>query len=195
MGTSRNSDLISVEDYLAGEEVSNVRQEYVSGIVYAMVGGTAAHSIISGNAYVALRQQLKDSNCRAYGADMKVRVQSEQGARFYYPDAQVVCDSADLTKVFQDAPVLIIEVLSDSTRRFDLNEKKDSYLTIPSLKNYVVLEQSVPAATVFCRAGDKFERFHHQGLDAVIDIEIGDQGQTIKLKLADVYQDISFDRE
>lgn len=195
MSTAGNSDLISEQDYLAGEEVSNVRHEYVSGIVYAMVGGTAAHSIISGNAYVALRQQLKDSNCRAYATDMKVRVQSAQGARFYYPDAQVVCDSPDLTKVFQDAPVLIIEVLSDSTRRFDLNEKKDSYLTIPSLKNYVVLEQSVPEAIVFRRAGDKFERFPHQGLEEIIDIELGDQGQTIKLKLADVYHDISFDPE
>ena len=186
MSTARNSDSISVEDYLTGEEMSNVRHEYIAGVVHAMVGGTAAHSIISGNIYSSLRSQLKSSTCRAFGADMKVRVQTTQGTRFYYPDAQVVCGPTDLSQSWQDIPLVVVEVLSDSTRRFDENEKKDSYLTIPSLSVYIMFEQDIPKAVVHRRTETGFERSVYEGLRESVELpEVASV-----LLMSDVYQDI-----
>ena len=186
MGTARNSDPISIDDYLAGEERSNVRHEYIAGVVHAMVGGTAAHSIISGNIYSALRSQLQGSSCRAFGADMKVRVQTDQSTRFYYPDAQVVCSPIDLSQSWQDAPVVVFEVLSDSTRRFDENEKKDSYLTIPSLSLYIMFEQDSSKAVVHRRTKTGFERLVISSLEETVKLP---EIESV-LNMADIYQDI-----
>ena len=186
MSTTGNSNSKSVEDYLAGEELANVRHEYIAGAVHAMVGGTAAHSIISGNIYSSLRSQLRGSDGRAFGADMKVRVQTTQGTRFYYPDAQVVCGPIDLSQSWQDAPVIVFEVLSDSTRRFDENEKKDSYLTIPSLAAYIMFEQDSPKAVVHRRTKTGFERSAYESLEDSVELS----EVSCVLPMADVYQDI-----
>ena len=186
MSSGRNPDSISAEVYLVGEELSNVRHEYIAGVVHAMVGGTAAHSIISGNIFSSLRSQLKGSACRAFGADMKVRVQTTQGTRFCYPDAQVVCSPIDLSQSWQDAPVIVFEVVSDSSRRFDENEKKDSYLTIPSLSACVMFEQDSPKAGIHRRTKTGFERSAFEGFKDSVDLpEV-----SCVLPMADVYQDI-----
>ena len=78
--------------------------------------------------------------------------------RFYYPDAMVVCQSNPMTDAFQDQPVVIVEVLSEGTRRLDVGEKQDAYLTIPSLTHYILLEQDSPTAVVYQRVGERFER-------------------------------------
>ncbi len=190
MSTARKIDLISVQEYLAGEQVSDVKHEYVGGTVHAMVGATIAHNIIATNVLGALREQLKDSPCREFNSDMKVRIRTASGIRFYYPDAQMVCQSNPQTETFQDSPVLIIEVLSDSTRRVDEEEKKENYLTIPSLYAYVMLEQYAPQAVVHRRTATGFERLACQQPDSAIDLpEIG-----VELSFAELYRDVVFEQ-
>jgi Uma2 family endonuclease len=119
---------------------------------------------------------------------MKVRIRFAGKTRYYYPDVQVVCRSNEPTSVFQDQPVLIIEVLSPSTRNYDLNEKLEAYLQIPSLECYIVLEQHQPIATVFRKTNDGFSRQLVQGTDSIIDLPFFNGS----LSLADVYEGVEF---
>ena len=158
MSTVRKIDFISVEDYLAGEQQSSVKHEYVAGLVYAMVGALNAHNIIASNAQGSLFSQLQGKPCRAFNSDTKIRVRMSNQTRFYYPDVSVICRPNPQSDVFQDLPSVIVEVLSESTRRIDDGEKREAYLTIPSLTHYILLEQSAIGAVVYERLSAGFER-------------------------------------
>ena len=119
MSTARQPDLVSVDDYLAGELNSDVKHEFVAGVVHAMAGVSNAHNMISTNLLRHIGNQLENSPCREFNSDTKVRVKTSGGVRFYYPAAQVVCKPNPQTDSFQDSPVLVVEVLSASTRRTD----------------------------------------------------------------------------
>ena len=190
MSTARPPDLISVDDYLAGEQQSDVRHEYVAGVVCEMGDTTNAHSIIAANVQGTLHEQLKDSPCREFNSDTKVRIRSNQGVRFYYPDVQVVCQQNPQSDVFQDSPVLIVEVLSGSTRRTDEGEKKDAYLSIPSLQAYVMIEQLTKQAVVHRRIENGFERqlFSGEACEIVID------DPSLSMPFGEIYRDIKFEQ-
>lgn len=168
MSIAERPEWVSVEDYLAAEEVARVRSEYVEGWVRAMTGGTNRHSRVKGNCYVSLANSLKGNPCQPFGSDAKVRIRRDGKTRFYYPDLQVVCESNAPTDVFQDQPVLIIEVLSPSTRVYDLDEKLDAYLSISTLEYYIILEQHKPFAIVMRRTPDGFLRETYEGIEAGI---------------------------
>ncbi len=158
MSTVRINEAISVADYLAGELVSNVKHEYISGSVFAMVEARNAHNLIAGNALLAFGIRLKGQTCRPFNSDTKIRIRMRDHVRFYYPDMSVVCQPNDLSETFQDQPVVIVEVLSESTRRLDDGEKRDAYFTIPTLTHYILLEQDSIVAVVYRRVGQNFER-------------------------------------
>lgn len=183
------SEPISIEDYLAGEEVSDVKHEYLGGIVHAMAGATNGHNTISGNAFGLLFGHLRGKSCQPFNSDTKIRIQFPDQTRFYYPDAMVVCVPNPATDRFQDRPVVVFEVLSESTRRTDLGEKLQAYLTIPSLEVLLYVEPDSPFVTVHRRrAAGGFATEHHAGLDAVIPLpEIEAQ-----LALADLYERVDF---
>ena len=109
----------------------------------------------------------------------------------YYSDVTVVCRQNRQDDSFQDEPAVIVEVVSESTRRTDEGEKRDAYLTIPTLGAYVLLEQSAPAALVYERRGGSepgFRRVVISGGDAIIRLE----GVGIELPLSEVYEGIEF---
>jgi Uma2 family endonuclease len=188
MSASRRFDLVSVDDYLAGELVSPVKHEYLGGVVYAMAGAANAHNLIASNALGALHARLRGKPCRAYNSDTKVRVLLPGHVRFYYTDLSVVCRPNPPTDSFHDEPAAIVEVLSDSTRRTDEGEKRDAYLTLPSLRVYLLVEPDAPAVVAFRRAGQQFVREVYQGLDAVVPLaEVG-----ADLPLAEVYEAVDF---
>src|SRR5262249_26861704 len=112
---------LSVEEYLALEEKSKVRHEYVAGHIFAMAGANDAHNIISINVATILRPHLRRSGCRVYMVDMKVRV--EAADTFYYPDVMVTCEPFAAKSVFKSRPVLLVEVLSLGTELVDRREK------------------------------------------------------------------------
>jgi Uma2 family endonuclease len=191
MSVARRATLLSVEDYLAGELLSPTKHEYLGGIAYAMAGARNAHNMIAANALVALGGRLRGRRCRAFTSDTKIRVRLPHQVRFYYPDVPVVCRPNPQTDSFQDEPAVIFEVLSKKTRRVDEGEKKDAYLTIPSLSAYVLVEQEYPAATVLRRTEQGFEREWFEGLAAVIPLpEI-----EVELPLAEIYDAVEFTPE
>ncbi len=182
---------ISIDDYLAGELVSPVKHEYVGGVVYAMAGARNAHNLIASNALIALGSRLRGQRCRAYNSDTKIRLRLPNHVRFYYPDASVVCRPNPPADSFQDEPAVLVEVLSRRTRRIDEGEKRDAYVTIPSLGAYLLVEQEAPAVVVLRRTEHGFVREVYQGLDAVIPLpEVG-----AELPLAEVYDGVTFTPE
>jgi Uma2 family endonuclease len=188
MTAIRKLQPLSVEDYLAGELVSQVKHEYVGGEIYAMSGATNAHNIIAGNVFAALHAGLRGKPCRPFNSDAKIRIRLQLRWRFYYPDASVICRENPQQESFQDEPAVIVEVLSRKTRRIDEGEKQDAYFTIPSLSAYLLVEQDSPTVTVHRRTPNGFVREVHDGLDAVVLLAEIDA----ELRLAEIYDGVEF---
>lgn len=127
------------EEYLAFEEKSDIRHEYVDGHIFAMTGASDAHNVICLNLGAFIHGHLRGGPCLAYMNDMKVRIES--GKRYYYPDIMVSCEAFAPKGVHKSKPVLIVEILSQSTKQTDLREKLVAYQNIPSLMEYVVVYQ------------------------------------------------------
>jgi len=188
MSTASQFQPVSVRDYLAGERIAKRKHEYVDGVVYAMAGGTVQHSRIASNATVALGSQLRGHQCQTFNSDIKVRVRMSRGTRFYYPDVSVVCQPNADHDSFHDAPVVIVEVISESTRRIDEYEKREGYLSIDSLCVYMLVELASAAVLVYRRGDSGFDREVYTGLDAIIPLpEI-----ECELALAELYQNVEF---
>jgi Uma2 family endonuclease len=188
MSTAKKLNLVSVADYLASELISPFKHEYLGGVAYAMAGARNAHNLIASNALVATGTRLRGQGCRPYNSHTKIRVRLHTHVRFYYPDVSVICRPNPQSDSFQDEPAALVEVLSRKTRRTDEGEKKDAYLTIPSLGAYLLVEQETPAVVVFRRTDHGFVREVYQGLAAVIPLpEIG-----IELPLAEIYDGVEF---
>ena len=184
-------NLVSVEDYLAGELLSPTKHEYLAGVVYAMAGARNAHNLIATNTSSALWARLRGSSCRAFNSDTKIRIRLPTHVRFYYPDVSVICRPNSQSDSFQDEPTALFEVLSEATRRIDDGEKKDAYVTIPSLQVYVLLEQDSPVAVVYRRGEAGFVREVYQGLTGVVPLpEIH-----AELPLSEVYDGVEFTAE
>jgi len=191
MSAVRKLQPISVEEYLAGELVSEVKHEYDGGHVYAMAGNRVAHNKIAGNIFGICFTQLKGKRCRPYGSDMKVHIPAPPRERFYYPDVSVICQSNADDAMYQDQPVVIFEVLSESTRRHDQGEKKDGYLQLASVTAYVLIEQDAASLLVYRRRGSEFVREDYEGLNATV--QLPDVG--VALPLAEIYADVEFKAE
>lgn len=189
MTAVKKPDFVSVADYLTGEEISSTKHEYLDGSVHAMAGATIRHNNIAGNCFASLHASLRGKTCQPFNSDTKVRIEFPDHTRFYYPDAMVVCQSNPDTDHFQNLPVVIIEVLSDSTRRTDLGEKRDAYRTISSLKVLIFVDADSPTVTLHRRMTEGgFEIERYDGLDANILLPEIDAS----LPLADLYERVEF---
>jgi Uma2 family endonuclease len=146
---------MSPEEYLAFERASDQKHEYADGEIFAMSGGTHEHSLIAGNVHGELRNALMERPCVVHGSDMRIKVAATN--RYFYPDVSVVCGRP----VFQDAtrdvllnPKAVIEVLSDSTERYDRGDKFQHYQQIASLTEYVLVSQTAPLVEHYARQAD-----------------------------------------
>lgn len=186
MGATGKGELCSIDEYLLRERGSTVKHEYVNGQVFAMSGARADHNLLSVNAIASLKQALRGKPCRPFNSDMKVRISSSFGSRFYYPDLQVTCSPVAPDAVYLDEPVIILEVTSRSTRRLDLGEKREAYLTIPSLSVYLIADPGQPLVTAWRRGETGFTLEHHDTLEGIIPLpEIG-----VSLAMADLYDGV-----
>jgi len=137
MAIKRDRQLVSVEDYLLGEQDGQMRHEYVAGKVFAMTGGSVYHNRVTVNFLTEIKSRLSGKPCDVFVSDMKV----EARQAFYYPDVMVVCDPVDNDPYTKSSPILIVEVTSPTTRSIDEREKRQAYLSIPSVQEYVLAEQ------------------------------------------------------
>jgi Uma2 family endonuclease len=109
---------ISIDDYLEGELVSDIKYEYVNGEVFAMAGAKRAHNLIAGNIFATLHVHLRGMPCQVFNSNMKVGILNSTEDIFYYPDVHVSCEK-HCDDHYNTEPKLIVEVLSDSTERKD----------------------------------------------------------------------------
>jgi Uma2 family endonuclease len=117
MTALKQPDFLSIAEYLAGEELSDVKHEYLGGTVHAMAGASNRHNAIAVNALVTMGAQLRGKSCRPFNSDTKVRIEYPDHTRFYYPDALVVCHSNPSTDHFQDHPVVVARIWVKSAMR------------------------------------------------------------------------------
>jgi Uma2 family endonuclease len=139
----------SLDEYFAVEETSRVKNEYFDGQIYAMAGASLAHNRIAANLLALLRLALAVKGCEAFGSDLRLQT---PGGLFTYPDLSVVCGQPLLIQGRPDTlvnPIFLIEVLSDATREYDRGQKFSLYREIPTLREYMLVEQDKPYIEVF----------------------------------------------
>ncbi len=176
----------SAEDYLACEETQAEKHEFVAGEVFAMVGARQDHVVVSLNIASALKQRLRGTPCRAYMADLKLKVEAADA--FFYPDVMVSCHPADLgNQQYISNPSLIVEVLSDSTADYDRGGKFVVYRKLSSLKEYLIVDIDARRVECFRRTTNSDWLLHdYVGED---DCELNSLG--ICLPMAEIFEDIA----
>lgn len=172
---------LSVEEYLALEQAGELRHELIGGGLHAMVGSTDTHNLIAGGLEFALRLRLRDSGCRVFRETHKLRI----GDDVFYPDVFVVCSRDDADALYKTRPLLIAEVLSDSTARRDRFTKLNAYKTLESLEAYLILAQTALEAELYTRAGG-WRRQRCRGRGQTIEIA----ALKIALPLEEIYADV-----
>lgn len=147
--------VLSAEAFLAFENTSPDRHEFVSGEVFLMTGGTQRHNRIALNLATALLTHLAGKPCQVFFSDVKLRV--ERADAYYYPDVMVACGpqhaAANEALAVHD-PKLLIEVISPSTETIDRREKLLAYRQLPSLSEYVLVGQERRQVEIYRRDGD-----------------------------------------
>ena len=138
MADSTPHKLLTVEEYLALEENATVKHEYVAGTIHAMVGTTKRHNRISLNIASLLLDAARGGSCRVYASDVKVHTEDA----IYYPDVMVACESEDDDPLVEHSPCLIVEVTSPGTESIDRREKMYNHRKIPSLREYLIVDQN-----------------------------------------------------
>jgi Uma2 family endonuclease len=180
---------LSPEEYLAIERRAEYKSEYVDGVMYAMSGASVRHNLIVGNVIAGLNVQLRKTPCSVYPSDLKVRVPS--GKKFFYPDVSVTCDEIEFADNQKDVvlnPIIVVEVLSESTAAFDRGKKFQSYQQIESLKEYLLVSQDEHVVEHYLRQEDgRWLYTKASGLDEVITLP----SVNCRLALSDVYNKVT----
>jgi Uma2 family endonuclease len=174
----KQSHFISEAEYLVGELISEIKHEYIDGEVYAMAGASRSHERIAGNVFGQFFLHLRNMPCEPFSSDMKVKADG----CFFYPDVSVVCDDKQGDDYFTEAPIIIVEVLSKSTRRRDKSTKFQAYKTLPSLQEYVLIDQDFVEIEICRKSENWFPARYFLG-DEVTFKSIG-----LTLSVADIYQ-------
>lgn len=185
MGAAAEKIRMSESDYLEWESRAKEKHEYVAGEIFAMAGASERHNRIALNIAFHLRQATRGHSCRAFMADMKLRVASHRS--YYYPDAMLVCDDNDNHPIYKTAPCFIAEVLSPSTATIDQREKWLHYQDIPSLRYYLLVDTDHPNARLLTRVAE--DRWTEQILDREDIVEIACGDARLTLGLDDLYED------
>jgi Uma2 family endonuclease len=151
---------MSAAEYLAWEREQPGKHEYHLGEIFAMAGGKPRHNYLSGRAMVVFSLALMGKPCQAFPSDQSVAIAN--GERYVYPDLSIVCGGFRLqpgtTDVLEN-PMIIVEVLSASTEKFDRGDKWGAYQKIESLKDYLLVSQSAARIEHYQRQADGSWRY------------------------------------
>lgn len=143
-------------EYVALERESSTKHEFLCGEIYAMAGGSEEHSALAAEVLRALGNAIGDRPCRAHTSDLRIYIEAAELATF--PDAAVICGALQQHAPSPNAtalnPMILLEVTSDSSEQYDLGTKLDSYRTIPSLRDYVIVSHRTRQITVHSKGED-----------------------------------------
>ncbi|MCP4106982.1 MAG: Uma2 family endonuclease, partial [Desulfobacteraceae bacterium] len=133
---------ISLEEYLTAERESEIKNEYFGGEIFAMAGASREHNQISANIVRVLGNQMLEKPCSVFSSDMKVKIR--EIGKYTYPDAVVVCGNEEYDDEHSDTllnPIVIIEILSDSTEAYDRGDKFSHYQLTDTFSEYILVSQ------------------------------------------------------
>jgi Uma2 family endonuclease len=185
--------LLSPEEYLTRERKAAFRSQFYRGEMFAMAGGSPRHSLITANVIRELGSALKGRPCTAYDSNLRIRVSTT--GLYTYPDASVICGKLEFDDEHRDTvlnPTVLVEVLSPSTEAYDRGKNFGHYRQLPSLQEYVLVEQDGPRVERHARNADNtwtvtFKSGRDQSLELV---SIG-----VALRLAEIYDKVDFSAE
>ena len=177
-------------EYLKMEERSEIRHEFVNGEIWDMSGGTATHNKIAVNLSFALESIIRKNKlpCRSFVNDLRLHI--KKANLYTYPDVMLICGKIEFDAGRQDVvlnPLVIFEVLSDSTSNFDRSQKFAAYRQIPSLQEYVLIDQARVSVEIFRRDKTKFWVF--QALEEMNDI-LKLKAVGIEVSVAAIYEGV-----
>ncbi len=177
-----------LDDYFTVEAMSEVKHEFYQGEIFAMAGASAAHNDVTVNVLSRLRISLRRHGCRAYGSDLRVNTPA---GLYTYPDVSVVCGPLRFVAGRDDTitnPVLLVEVLSEATRDYDRGDKFTLYKSIPTLREYLLIEPSAVRV-------EQWVRGERNRWTAAIHARRGDTVRLVSvpaaLKLSEVYREVA----
>ena len=184
---------ISPAEYLAGEREAEIRHEYFAGEVFAMAGASREHNLIATNIVRLLGNQLLDKSCSVFASDMKVKVKKKE--KYSYPDIVVVCEQEEYEDEHNDVllnPVVLIEILSDSTEAYDRGDKFSHYQGISSFTEYILVSQYTFKMERFSRQPNNSWLYTiYQSEEDILSVE----ALKCSLPLAEVYRKVQFSRD
>lgn len=189
MGLPLEKRRYTIAEYLAMEEMSQVKHEFHNGEILAMSGGSVEHGLISGNIFFALKKRLDDTPCQPLNDQIRVRIRTE--SRYVYPDVSIVCGELDRDPDDQKCsitnPRVLIEVLSESTESYDRDEKFSLYRKVASLEEYVLISQSRAQVESYLRQSDEWGKFTFtSGIESILTIaSLG-----LQIPIAEIYKGV-----
>jgi Uma2 family endonuclease len=183
MGISTIEEKHNFEEYLAFEEASTEKYEYHDGEIVAMAGGTGTHSHLSNRIATSVTNAIDTvgKDCTVFNSDLKIYIKKHNKA--VYPDLSVVCGTIDYyneSETVLSNPILLVEVLSKSTKDYDKGGKFELYRSLPSFKEYMIIYQTIPKVQTWYKESSNLWRLGNaEGLDQ--SIELHSIGCTIPL--------------
>lgn len=171
------------EEYLAFEEQSPYRHEYVNGMVYAMNGASLAHNQIAQELVMAFRAHLRGGPCTPFFLEAKLAIRAGRDQIMYYPDVMVSCRPEDRTDQEVRNPKLVVEILSKSTQHIDRREKAMTYQRVEAIEEYVLIAQNQPRIIIHRRA----EGWHPM-LYSSMDAQVEFRSIGLNISLAQIYE-------
>jgi len=177
----------TIEEYLQMEETSDVKHEYYHGEIFAMSGTLLPHDILTTNIISELRAKLKGKGCRPHSSDLRIHIPSN--TLFTYPDISVFCGEV---KTLNDDkfnalnPIVLIEVLSKSTKTYDRGDKFNLYRDISTLREYILIDSLTMSIEAFAiNKEGKWQLTEYKNPDDVLVLN----SLSVSLPLKDIYED------
>ena len=189
MSSAAVQTYLTPEEYLAWERKADTKHEYLSGAIIAMSGASLAHNLIVTNISGELYIQLKVGTCEVYTNDMRIRTHPETS--YFYPDIVVICGEPRFEDNVFDTllnPIVLVEVLSPSTERYDRGEKFDYYQQLTSLQEYILVSQDEVGVERYRRQGTEWQPTEFRSLEDVLSFTSID----CELSLDDIYRRVEF---
>ena len=178
-----------IEEYFLAEQMSPARHEYFDGEIFVMSGGSPDHETIVLNLAAIFRFSLRGSGCRGFPSNLRVRTPS---GLYTYPDASIICGPLDIGRIqgleTVGNPVVLVEILSESTAEYDRGLKFELYQSVSTLRDYVLIEQTHAEIEHRYLDGGKWATKVMSGLDDRVRLT----GVDLELPLALVYEDVTF---
>lgn len=182
--------LLTPTDYWDLEKDSEVKHEFYQGEVFAMTGGSPQHALIAANFIGIARNALESGPCVVYTGDLRIKVKTT--GLHTYPDASIICGDLVLDETVPHTalnPTVIVEVLSDSTEKYDRGTKSTNYRKIESLQELLLVSQDQPLVERYARTESGWLLTEAAGLDSTLELD----SVEASLPLSELYRSVNFE--